>query len=81
MTDWVLHEKAPDIAKFREASATMCACKASIKANQRLTEAEAETLFVRLATCRQPFTCPHGRPIVIRFTTNDLEKMFKRVKS
>lgn len=79
MTDWVLSEKAPDIAKLREASATMCSCKASIKANQRLTAAEAETLFVRLGTCRQPFTCPHGRPIVIRFTTYDLEKMFKRV--
>lgn len=79
MTDWVLNEKAPDIAKLREASATMCSCKASIKANQRLTAAEAETLFVRLGTCRQPFTCPHGRPIVIRFTTYDLEKMFKRV--
>lgn len=79
MTDWVLNEKTPDIAKLREASATMCSCKASIKANQRLTAAEAETLFVRLGTCRQPFTCPHGRPIVIRFTTYDLEKMFKRV--
>ncbi|EPY05379.1 DNA mismatch repair protein mutL [Paenibacillus alvei TS-15] len=79
MTDWVLSEKAPDIAKLREASATMCSCKASIKANQRLTAAEAETLFVRLGTCRQPFTCPHGRPIIIRFTTYDLEKMFKRV--
>lgn len=79
MTDWVLNEKAPDIAKLREASATMCSCKASIKANQRLTAAEAETLFVRLGACRQPFTCPHGRPIVIRFTTYDLEKMFKRV--
>lgn len=79
MTDWVLSEKAPDIAKLREASATMCSCKASIKANQRLTAAEAETLFVRLGICLQPFTCPHGRPIVIRFTTYDLEKMFKRV--
>ncbi|MBN3527513.1 DNA mismatch repair endonuclease MutL [Paenibacillus apiarius] len=79
MTDWVLGEKAPDIAKLREASAIMCSCKASIKANQRLSDAEAETLFARLATCRQPYTCPHGRPIVVRFTTYDLEKMFKRV--
>ncbi|GAC40746.1 DNA mismatch repair endonuclease MutL [Paenibacillus popilliae] len=79
MTDWVLREKVPDIAKLREASAIMCSCKASIKANQRLAEAEAETLLARLAACRQPYTCPHGRPIVVKFTTYDLEKMFKRV--
>ncbi|TDL53982.1 DNA mismatch repair endonuclease MutL [Paenibacillus dendritiformis] len=79
MTDWVLREKVPDVAKLREASAIMCSCKASIKANQRLTEAEAEALLVRLAACRQPYTCPHGRPIVVKFTTYDLEKMFKRV--
>ncbi|NKI23021.1 DNA mismatch repair endonuclease MutL [Paenibacillus dendritiformis] len=79
MTDWVLREKVPEIAKLREASAIMCSCKASIKANQRLTEAEAEALLARLAACRQPYTCPHGRPIVVKFTTYDLEKMFKRV--
>lgn len=79
MTDWVLREKVPDVAKLREASAIMCSCKASIKANQRLTEAEAEALLARLAACRQPYTCPHGRPIVVKFTTYDLEKMFKRV--
>lgn len=79
MTDWVLREKVPDVGKLREASAIMCSCKASIKANQRLTEAEAEALLARLAACRQPYTCPHGRPIVVKFTTYDLEKMFKRV--
>ncbi|UHA73063.1 DNA mismatch repair endonuclease MutL [Paenibacillus sp. 481] len=79
MTDWVLNEKAPDIAKMREASAIMCSCKASIKANQRLSALEAETLLARLGKCYQPYTCPHGRPIVVKFTTHDLEKMFKRI--
>lgn len=79
MVDWVLNEKDLDISRLRVASATMCACKASIKANQRLTSAEAEMLFVTLGTCRQPFTCPHGRPIIIHLTTYDLERMFKRV--
>ncbi|CAN7576024.1 DNA mismatch repair endonuclease MutL [Paenibacillus sp. LjRoot153] len=71
--------KALDIAKLREKAAIMCSCKASIKANQSLSTLEMETLIDRLASCRNPYTCPHGRPIVVSFTTYELEKMFKRV--
>ncbi|NOU65099.1 DNA mismatch repair endonuclease MutL [Paenibacillus sp. LMG 31461] len=71
--------KALDIAKLREKAAIMCSCKASIKANQSLGILEMETLIDRLAGCRNPYTCPHGRPIVVSFTTYELEKMFKRV--
>ncbi|OCT14222.1 DNA mismatch repair protein MutL [Paenibacillus pectinilyticus] len=71
--------KALDIAKLREKAAIMCSCKASIKANQSLGMLEMETLIDRLASCRNPYTCPHGRPIVVSFTTYELEKMFKRV--
>jgi len=79
MAQWVLSEKAPDVAKIREASAIMCSCKASIKANQAQTIPALEKLLERLAECSNPFTCPHGRPIVVSFTKRDLEKMFKRV--
>ncbi|GAB6930134.1 DNA mismatch repair endonuclease MutL [Paenibacillus sp. JCM 10914] len=79
MAEWVLSERSIDIAKLRETSSIMCSCKASIKANQKLTDQEAMTLISRLAACRQPYTCPHGRPIVISFSAYDLEKMFKRV--
>lgn len=79
MLDWILKEKSPDIKSIREASAIMCSCKASIKANQRITQAEADTLVARLGACHQPFTCPHGRPIIVKFTNHDLEKMFKRI--
>lgn len=79
MAEWVLNERNIDIAKLRETSSIMCSCKASIKANQKLTEQEAMTLIQRLGACRQPYTCPHGRPIVVSFSAYDLEKMFKRV--
>ncbi|WP_342551492.1 DNA mismatch repair endonuclease MutL [Paenibacillus sp. FSL R7-0652] len=79
MSEWVLSERSIDVAKMREAASIMCSCKASIKANQKLTDQEAEVLIQRLGSCRQPYTCPHGRPIVISFSTYDLEKLFKRV--
>lgn len=68
-----------DIRPIQEKAAIMMSCKASIKANRFLTTKEMEALLERLRTTSSPFTCPHGRPIVIHFTTYDLEKMFKRV--
>ncbi|GAA3406847.1 DNA mismatch repair endonuclease MutL [Paenibacillus hodogayensis] len=80
MADWLLAEKKSiDLTKLREKAAIMCSCKASIKANQHLSTAEIEALLDRLARCRNPYTCPHGRPIVVSFSTYELEKMFKRV--
>ncbi|MGF9697044.1 MULTISPECIES: DNA mismatch repair endonuclease MutL [Paenibacillus] len=79
MSEWVLSERSIDVGKMREAASIMCSCKASIKANQKLTAQEAETLIQRLGSCRQPYTCPHGRPIVVSFSIYDLEKLFKRV--
>ncbi|WP_281887137.1 DNA mismatch repair endonuclease MutL [Paenibacillus sp. YYML68] len=78
--DWLLSErKQVDLAKLREKAAIMCSCKASIKANQNMGMLEMEVLLDRLAACRNPYTCPHGRPIVVSFSTYELEKMFKRV--
>ena len=80
MAEWILAEKkAIDIGKLREKAAIMTACKASIKANDRMTREEGEALIARLAACSQPYTCPHGRPIVVHISTYQLEKMFKRV--
>ncbi|WP_339248926.1 DNA mismatch repair endonuclease MutL [Paenibacillus sp. FSL P2-0136] len=79
MAEWVLSERSIDLAKLREKSSILCSCKASIKANQKLTELEVESLLTRLAACSQPYTCPHGRPIVVSFSAYDLEKLFKRV--
>lgn len=63
----------------REKAAIMMACKAAIKANRYLTHGEMEALLERLRQTSSPFTCPHGRPIIVHFTTYDLQKMFKRV--
>ncbi|WP_054024623.1 DNA mismatch repair endonuclease MutL [Bacillus sp. FJAT-28004] len=82
MADLLISErKTIDIGKLREKAAIMCACKASIKANDRMNREEGETLLTRLANCKQPYTCPHGRPIIVHLSTYQLEKMFKRVMS
>ncbi|OFW78634.1 MAG: DNA mismatch repair protein MutL, partial [Alicyclobacillus sp. RIFOXYA1_FULL_53_8] len=80
MAEWLLTKNsAIDLAQFREKSSALCSCKASIKANQNLSLQAMEALLDKLASCKNPYTCPHGRPIVISFSTYELEKMFKRV--
>ena len=54
------------------------ACKASIKANTRITVEDMESIINQLRKCENPFNCPHGRPTIIEFSLYELEKMFKR---
>ena len=58
----------------------MMSCKAAIKAHDKLSLNEMKALLKDLAECRNPFSCPHGRPTAIKLTQYDLEKMFKRVQ-
>lgn len=55
------------------------ACKAAIKANHTLTEAEMKTLVEAVLALENINTCPHGRPIIISMTKKELEKQFKRI--
>lgn len=66
-------------ADLKDAALKQMACKASIKANQSLNKEEMRLLIEELSKAENPYTCPHGRPILIHFTKYDLEKMFKRV--
>jgi|SRR5690625_584805 len=68
-----------DVRKLREATAITLACKRSIKANEYLNLDDMNYLLVELQRTKDPFTCPHGRPIIIHFSTYDIEKMFKRI--
>ncbi len=58
--------------------ATM-ACKSAVKGNNRISYEEAAALIDELLTLDNPFNCPHGRPTIISFTKNEVEKMFKRI--
>lgn len=54
------------------------ACKSAIKANDKISYQEALELVKELELCENPYTCPHGRPIMVKMTKYDIEKMFKR---
>ena len=75
----VMLDRRVDIGKLRESVAVMMSCKGSIKANQYINEHEIKELLQSLCYCEQPYTCPHGRPIIVKMTKYEIEKMFKRV--
>lgn len=79
LIEQVLKERKTDIKKLRESAAIMMSCKRSIKANHYLDKSQMERLLQDLKTRVNPFTCPHGRPVIVHFRTYEIEKMFKRV--
>jgi DNA mismatch repair protein MutL len=79
MIEQLLSMKKVDIKKLREEAAIMMSCKASIKANRHLRNDEIQALLDELRRTTDPFTCPHGRPIIISYSIYEMEKMFKRI--
>ena len=75
----IIHkEKDFSIEKFNEKIAIMLSCKLSIKANEFITVLEMESLINDLRKCDNPFNCPHGRPTMIFYSKQTIEKLFKR---
>ncbi|WP_078391430.1 DNA mismatch repair endonuclease MutL [Shouchella patagoniensis] len=79
MFEQLLDMRTINIQDLREEAAILMSCKAAIKANRHLRHDEIFQLLETLRRCSEPYTCPHGRPIIIHFSTYELEKMFKRV--
>ena len=53
-------------------------CKSAVKANDYLTDEEVSSLLNALRNCKNPYSCPHGRPTIIKFSKYEMERMFKR---
>jgi DNA mismatch repair protein MutL len=66
------------LAAVREEIAASLSCRAAIKINMTLGEEKMRWLIDELLRCRNPWTCPHGRPVLLRFTIRDIEKQFQR---
>ena len=57
----------------------MTSCKMSVKANEHLSMEMMEKLLDDLVKCDNPYNCCHGRPSIIKYSSYELEKMFRRV--
>jgi DNA mismatch repair protein MutL len=68
----------PSLEEKKEKILASLACRAAIKANNILSEEEAEALCNQLEETPYNLTCPHGRPITISFSLSEIERMFKR---
>ncbi|MDC3425812.1 DNA mismatch repair endonuclease MutL [Aquibacillus sp. 3ASR75-11] len=79
IVDQVMEEGKVSIQKIREEAAILMSCKRSIKANHFLNSDDMFRLLEDLRKSTDPFTCPHGRPIIVHFSGYEMEKMFKRV--
>lgn len=71
-----LHQ--PTAQELRHAYLQMAACRSAIKAGDTLTMRQIQALISELYTTELPYTCPHGRPTIVRFGPEELAKMFKR---
>ena len=76
---FLLERNEFDLMQLRDSLAKQMACKASIKANEYVSREAAETLMKDLDLCENPYNCPHGRPVFVKITNYEIEKMFKRV--
>lgn len=77
--DFIIENKEVNISKIRDSLAKRISCKGAIKANHNILSNEAIQLINKLRECKNPFTCPHGRPTIVKITHYEIEKMFKRV--
>ena len=76
--DIIITEEDFSELKFSDRVSMTMACKMSIKGNDAITIEDMTYLLNKLIQTDNPYTCPHGRPTIIKYTKYDLEKMFKR---
>jgi DNA mismatch repair protein MutL len=72
-------EQALNMEKVRARIAASIACHAAIKVNMPLQQNKMEWLLAELAKTECPMACPHGRPVVLRYSMKDIQKAFKRI--
>src|SRR6266404_2828843 len=72
-------EQALNLDKIRAKIAASIACHAAIKINMPLEQNKMEWLLKELAKTECPMSCPHGRPVVLRYSVKEIQKAFKRI--
>jgi DNA mismatch repair protein MutL len=72
-------ENQKEYSSFQEALAASFACKAAIKAGDVLNVDEMRELVNRLFGTKHPYYCPHGRPIIVQLSMEELDRRFERI--
>jgi DNA mismatch repair protein MutL len=72
-------DQAINLETVRARIAASIACHAAIKVNMQLEQNKMEWLLAELAQTQHPMSCPHGRPVVLRYSMQDIQKAFKRI--
>lgn len=75
----LLNDKTLNNSSIVDDLAKLLACKHSLKANHYITKEEANQLVSDLRMCVRPYTCPHGRPIIVTISIDQIERLFNRV--
>jgi DNA mismatch repair protein MutL len=74
-----IEERTLDVERIRDRIAVSTACRSAIKINTPLAAEKMQWLLDELALTRIPTNCPHGRPIMLRFTVYEIERNFGRI--
>lgn len=77
--DFLVSEKRKENILVEEEALYTLACKDAVKANKKLDDLEIKKILDDLSKIDNPYTCPHGRPTIIKITKHEFEKMFKRI--
>jgi DNA mismatch repair protein MutL len=78
--DGIEHEQqAISIDSLQGQIAASTACHAAIKVNMPLDQTKMEWLLGALARTESPMSCPHGRPVILRYSLREIERAFKRI--
>ena len=72
-------DQSLNLEKIRARIAASIACHAAIKVNMPLEQNKMEWLLAELSKTECPMSCPHGRPVVLRYSLKDIQKAFKRI--
>lgn len=79
MLDLLMEKDLPSVYETQVNTIATMACKAAVKAHDKLSDLECKKIIEDLMELENPYTCPHGRPTIVSMTQYEIERKFKRV--
>ena len=78
LDELTMHGQSTQIDRLKDEILSVMACHPAIKVNRHLELREMDALIADLFKCRMPHTCPHGRPTIVKYSIDEIKKIFKR---